>query len=277
MLDHYLDNKEKMKNFPPINFISIEESVERRNLLYKKFEEYNFNNITAHIFKKYDENYHIIFSDIPFFGGGRGPTTSHLKAIKEWYYNTDEEYAFFCEDDLSLETVQYWNFTWEEFLLNLPSNWECLQLSLVREDMLIFYQNGITLRPRCWCDWSACAYLIKRSHAKKLIGAYYRNGEFTLDYKGSDYDLRLSSYNSENFLRPIVETLIFTKFADEDSILTFPLFVEDSTNFSTTWCDNENWVNTKSYWEIIDWWKTTGNKLTLDAINLYESPKKKTI
>ncbi len=273
----FISLKNKLKNFPSVNFISIEESDERRNLLYEKFKEYDLNNVTPHIFKKYDEKDHIIFSDIPFFGGGKGPTTSHLKAIKDWYFDTDEEYAFFCEDDLSLETVQHWNFTWEEFLSSLPPSWECVQLCLVREDIFTFYQNGIKLRSRCWCDWSACAYLIKRSHAKKLIKTYYKNGDFTLNYKGSDYNLRLSDYNYENFLRPTVETVIFTKFTDEESIFTFPLFVEDSINFSTTWCDNENSVNVKSYLEIIEWWKFVGSKLSLCEINLHESPQKKTI
>jgi GR25 family glycosyltransferase involved in LPS biosynthesis len=264
----------KTKNFPPLNFISIEESQDRRDNLYKIFDEYGIKNVRPHIFKKYDDSEHIIVSDIPFVGGGRGPTTSHLKAIKEWYYTTDEPYAFFCEDDLSLETVQYWNFTWDEFLLSLPLNWECVQLSLVREQMFTFYQQGVILRPRCWCDWSACAYLIKRSHAKKLIGSYYRNGEFTLNYKGSDYEIRLSDNNHENFLRPIIETIVFTQFTNEESIFTFPLFVEDSMNFSTTWCDNENSVNTKSYLEIIDWWKSIGSKLTLDQINPYKLENK---
>ncbi len=261
---------DKLKNFPSINFISIEESEDRRKLLYKNFEDYGLTNITPHIFKRYDDNEHTIYSKVDFFGGGRGPTTSHLKAIKDWYFNTDEEFTFFCEDDLSLETVQYWNFTWEELLSRIPPNWECVQLSLVRENMFCFYQNGIKFRPRCWCDWSACAYLIKRSHAKKLIGNYHKNSEFTLDYKGVDYNNRLLDHNCENFLRPIIETVIFTEFCIQGSIFTFPLFVENSTNFSTTWCDNQNQVNTKSYFEIIEWWKTIGNNLTLDEINLYE-------
>lgn len=255
----------KLKNFPSVNFISIEESIERRKSLYNRFDEVGIENITPHIFKRYDDSEHTIISDIDFYGGGRGPTTSHLKAIKDWYFNTDEEYTFFCEDDLTFEPVQYWNFTWEEFLSILPPTWQCVQLCLVREEMFLYYPTGIYLKHRCWCDWSGCAYLIKRSHAKKLIANYYKNSEFTLDYKGIDYNLRLSHHNSENFLRPAIETIIFTEF-EEDSIFNFPLFVEDSVNFSSTWCDNDNWLNVNSYNQIMNWWKETGSKLSLEQL-----------
>ena len=273
-LDDFKLIKNKLKNFPSINFISIEESQDRRDILLEMFKKHGIYNATPHIYKKYKDEDHKIIEGPIINDISKGPVTSHLKTIKAWYEDTDEEYTFICEDDISFDTVQYWNFTWDEFLLSLPLNWECVQLSLVREQMFTFYQQGVILRPRCWCDWSACAYLIKRSHAKKLIGSYYRNGEFTLNYKGSDYEIRLSDNNHENFLRPIIETIVFTQFTNEESIFTFPLFVEDSMNFSTTWCDNENSVNTKSYLEIIDWWKSIGSKLTLDQINPYKLENK---
>ena len=255
-------NKEKMKNFPSINFISIEESVERRNLLYKKFEEYDLHNVTPHIFKKYDDSEHVVKGELidNIVGSGRAPTTSHLKAIKDWYLNTDEEYTVFCEDDLSLETVKYWNFTWEEFFNSLPKDWECVQLCWVREEDSMF--SFLTeIRPRCWCDWSACAYLIKRSHAKKLISHYYRNGEFTLDYTGTDY------YERPDWaLLPVVETILFSNFSN--AIYGFPLFCEDTENCDSTMIDLQYKFNTRhwniySYNAIMDWWKNTGKHLSL--------------
>jgi hypothetical protein len=190
---------------------------------------------------------------------GRAPVTSHLKAIKDWYFNTDEEYAFFCEDDLSFETVQYWNFTWEEFFKSLPKNWDCVQLCWVREEdsMFLFLTE---IRPRCWCDWSGCAYLIKRSHAKNIISNYYKNGEFTLTYTGID-----SVERPEWALIPNIETIIFSKFG---MIYGFPLFCEDVINCDTTMVPHEHRYNMRhwniySYKTIIDWWKTEGKNLTL--------------
>lgn len=250
----------KLKNFPPINFISITESERRRELLYKKFNQYELDNITPHVFERYDDSKHTFVGDSGkrLLGAGRGPTTSHLKAIKNWYFNTDEEYAFFCEDDLSLETVEYWNFTWEDFFNNLPSDWECVQLCWVRENIFNFSKDGLSLRPRCWCDWSACAYLMTRSHAKKLISNYYRDGDFNLECVGDDISLR-----PDWALRPTAETVVFSNLSP---IYSFPLFVEDVNNCLSTFGNGIGIYNSSSYLDVINWWKNTGKDTPLSQI-----------
>ena len=40
---------------------------------------------------------------------------SHLKAIKHFYEETDDDYCMILEDDVDFSTVRYWNFTWQEF------------------------------------------------------------------------------------------------------------------------------------------------------------------
>lgn len=258
------NNQDKLKNFPSINFVSIEESQNRRDLLYKQFEEYNLTKVTPHIFEKYDDSKHTLIGNSldKFVGNVRGPVTSHLKAIKKWYFDTDEEYAFFCEDDLSFETVKYWNFTWEEFFNNLPKDWGCVQLCWVREyEMFRFSYSGLKLRPRCWCDWSACAYLITRDHAKKLISNYYRDGTFNLDYVGNDHAER-----PEWALRPTAETIIFSKVSP---VYGIPVFVENSLNFKSTWADQVSFPNEYSYHTVIDWWKTEGKNFSIsDLMNM---------
>jgi hypothetical protein len=246
--------KEKLEGFPSINYISVEDTHERRELLHKKLEFLGIDNVTPHIFKRYDDSEHKYIGQNykSLTGISRGPVTSHLKAIKDWYFNTDEEYTFFCEDDISFETIEYWNFTWKEFFGNLPSDWGCIQLSWVREvdQMFRFSNDGVYLRSRCWCDWSACAYLIKRTHAKKLIASYYRNGEFNLDYIGSD-----SSVRPAWALRPTAETIIFSQLSP---IYGVPLFVEDVNGCKSVLTDYYRQHNFYSYNTIIEWWKTIG-------------------
>lgn len=260
----------KTKNFPPINFISIEESQDRRDNLYKIFDEYGIKNVRPHIFKKYDDSEHVFIGQAhkTYSVGqlGRAPVTSHLKAIKNWYFDTDEEYAFFCEDDISFETIPYWNFTWQEFFNRLPNNWECVQLCWVRENsMFMFSNNGLKLRNRCWCDWSGCAYLIKRSHAKKLISNYYRNGEFNLDYNGCDLEERSQDYSLWSIV-PCIETIIFSNFSN--NVYGFPLFVEDVYKFQSTlhFTDSTRPSNFYSYDIIIDWWKNEGKTKKIEDI-----------
>lgn len=256
---------DKLKNFPPVHFISISESENRRKLLYEKFEKHGITNVTPHIFERYDDIQYDVNGG-PYAhtvtGPGRGCIVSHLTSMKDWYFDTDEEYVLFCEDDLSFETVPYWNFTWEEFFNSLPETWECVQLSWVRDDMFKFSTEGITLRSRCWCDWSSCAFLMKRSHVKKLIGQYYRNGKINLQYGGIDSELR-----DEWALYPVAEQVLYTVFTplNYTTIYGFPLFVEDVYGCESTMYGGSI-MNFKSYETIMNWWKTIGKNLTLDQI-----------
>lgn len=268
---NHLDSH-KLKNFPPVNFISIESSKDRQELLYKNFQKYQINNITPHIYKKYDDNDHkIIGSSVDFLAPKehRGPVTSHLKAIKEWYENTNEEYAFFCEDDLSFDTVKYWNFTWEEFINKLPQDWECVQLSFISTHDYYADRKIIQNKPifyyRDWCDWSCCAYLIKRSHAKNIVENYFDGDTIILEYKGFDYSTRVET-EFQGWLIPAPETMVYTYFIP-DTIYTIPLFVEDQ-RFNSTWTDgfNNKSFHNYSYEIVMDWWKTTGKYFNLDNL-----------
>ena len=272
----FKDINQKLEDFPSINFISIEESEDRRKFLYRQFEEYGLTNITPHIYKRYnDDDHKIIEGPLKLHSSGRGPVTSHLKAIKEWYQNTDEPYTFFCEDDLSFESVRYWNFTWSEFFSRLPSDWSCIQLCLVREEMFLFSDYGsgpgeIRMRSRYYDDWSGCAYLISRRHAKNLIENYYPNDSIILEYKGIDIEARTEQQNSYYFILPQIENLIYSYFVKGDhghQIYSFPLFLENTNMFESTWSDRfDNNINELSYFQIQEWWKNTGKDMKLEQL-----------
>ena len=257
--------KDKLKNFPSVNFISIEESKERRDVLYKMFEKYKISNIIPHIYKKYSDGEHKIIEGDIINSDGKSVLISHLQTIKKWYESTKEEYTIICEDDLSFDSVKYWNFSWEEFFNQLPKNWNIVQLSLVRENMFVFFNPKVKLRKRCFCDWSACAYLISRKHAKNLIENYYTEDSIIIEYKGTDKKLREKEYYSYSFLFPSIETIIYSNF--KGGIYTFPLFVEN-VFFESTWSGNVNTLNITSYEEIINWWKTIGKYENLEDLKL---------
>lgn len=265
---------DKLKNFPKVHYVSVVDDAARRDLLHKKFLNYGVseNKLIPHLFERYnDEDHNVVLNTMEQYKlsiGSRGPVTSHLKAIREWYESTDESYAFFCEDDLSLETVKYWDFTWQEFFDFLPNDWDCVQLVLLRESFNLF-SNG--LRNRCWCDWSACAYLITRRHAKNLIENYYPFGSdtFYLDNKSIDLHGR-----RESLQIPVVETTIFTNFGD-GGIYSCPLFLEDVVNCNSSYinlmgskvgqCDvnHEN-----SYKYYLNWWVTEAQFKDLEHIRV---------
>lgn len=261
---HYKLKENKLENFPPVHFISVDYCTDRREKLYEKFAKFNITNITEHIFQKYNDEEHDIKSEYieSLSIGSRGPVTSHLKAIKQWYDNTSESYAFFCEDDLSMELVQYWNFTWNEFYNHLPLDWEIVQLVWLR--LHDFGKFKIGFRNRCWCDWSGCAYIIKREFAKKLIDAYYSDKTFTLDLKGSDIDLR------DDWAKiPVIESVIFSPLG---KVYGAPLFTEDLSflpsylNPNTEDGKNQSVhpAHHESYQSNLNWWKTIGCNKTIN-------------
>ena len=267
-----------LKNFPSFNFVSIEESEDRRKNLYQNFNKYGLTNIRPNIFSRYKENdVELKYSKKDWFIPPQnffneeylpnvGALISHLKAIKNWYENTNEECAFFCEDDMSFETVKYWNFSWEEFYNKLPEDWQCIQLSIsrIQPTMFEFFQPEVHLRERQLTDFSCCAYLIRRSHAKKLLDNYYDGKILTYDYLGDDYDQRLNSNpNNVSAYYPYIENVIYTIF-DNKKVYTFPLFVEDPDNVSTLNGQYKEEHNTYPYRSIMNWWKEKGLKISID-------------
>ena len=223
--------KNILNNFPSIRVISVTDSEQRRENLLRQLKKYNITNIEFYIYNRYDNNKHNLSGSLlhRLSLDGRGPLTSHLKTIKSWLNDTNEQETFICEDDLSIQTVKHWNFSWEDFYKNIPKNWGIIQLTWTRERPGFFY-FGNQFRNRCWCDWSAAGYLIKRSYAEKLIEQYYKDDTFHLQYSGKDAHLR-----NENFLVPTVETILFTDFDDPNNrVYSFPLFAEDVKNCDTT-------------------------------------------
>ena len=260
---------EKLKNFPSVNFISIEESQERRDVLYEMFEKYGIQKVTPHIYKRYSDEDHKIIEGPLINHTGKGVVTSHLKAIREWYESTDEEYTIICEDDFSFDSVKYWNFTWQDFFNSLPQDWNLIQLCLIREDMFCFFNLEVKIRNRCWCDWSASAYLISRKHAENLIKNYYPDDFIHLEYKGTDKELREKEETSYWFCLPSVENIVYSPLEGvQGGIYTFPLFVEN-VSFKSTWSGrDDNWLNVQSRDEIMNWWETKGQNKNLEDLKL---------
>jgi GR25 family glycosyltransferase involved in LPS biosynthesis len=238
----------KLNKFPKAYFMTLEESAERQKNIKNQFLEYGIK-ITPVISKRFSESNDTVVGKYLFQlnSGTAGCCVSHLKAIKKWYDETEDEYAFFCEDDLSLETVQYWDFTWEEFIKNLPNDWDVVQLVTIREDF-----GNFKVRERYWDDWSATAYIITRDYAKKIIDNYI---------KGDVYFLEIPNSN----VMPLIENILFTTLG---KCYTVPLFVEEVELESTFTKEQDNDVNVgqkRNHYHasksVLEYWKSK-NKIS---------------
>ena len=258
----------KLEGLPTIHCVSLKESVDRRKNFDNWFSKYNITNYIPYLFKRFEEYDHeLVGPQVHLLAHhSKGPITSHLCLLKQLYENYEDEYFFIAEDDLSLETVKYWNFTWKDFYENLPKDWNCVQMSVIRE----CEESQYYFEPRRDKDWLAVAYLIKREYIKFLIDRYYSSEVFTLDIK-------------EYGCIPVVEQILFLN--HQPGIYNFPLFLEDCENTQSTFTDvyalegGQGYFHYNSYKSVLNWWKSIGCKLTIKSImqgrmnHIYDQPQ----
>ena len=238
----------KLEGLPTIHYISLEESLDRRTNLENWFQKYNITNYVPHLFKRFEKyNHNLIGTNVHLLAEhSKGPITSHLRLLRELYETYDDEYFLIVEDDLSLETVEHWNFTWKQFYQNLPKDWNGIQLTIVRE----YNVKAYSFEERRDKDWCVAGYLIKRNYAKYLLDLYYFDTDFNLN---------------TSFI-PVVEDVLF--FHTNPNIYCFPLFVEDFYNAKSTYRNPElvDDCHHKSYHNVLNWWENKGKNLTINQI-----------
>lgn len=221
----------KLKNFPKVYYISLEESVERRKNLEDQFSQYGITPIPV-ISKRWSDSNDIVNGPCIWHldDGTKGALVSHLKMLRRWYEETNDEYGFFCEDDLSLETVKYWNFTWEELIQRIPQDAMGIQMLIVTPDEFDTFDFKI----RRWNDWAATAYLLKREYVERLVKRYcVSENEFYVEI--------FDPYQNMQYW-PLVENAVFKYMGEYNGnflygpnvIYSIPLFIEDVWNFNST-------------------------------------------
>ena len=255
---HKIIKSNKLENFPSVYYVSLEESTDRQKNLEEQFGEYGIIP-KAIISKRFAESNDIITGKYSHTlnDGTKGCVVSHIKAIKEWYENTNEDYAFFCEDDLSLETVEHWDFTWDEFIESLPEDADCVQLLTIRSNF-----DSFEIRERYWDDWGASAYIITRDCAERMINKYIINGVYNLEL--------------DNDIQPLIENILFT---NGGKSYTIPLFVEE-VKFQSTFVGKDDDVKDgqknnhyKARETVLNYWKNKKEMKTFTIKKQKEEPQ----
>lgn len=247
---------DRLEGLTSVYYISLEESEHRRDNLESQFGRYGITPVCL-ISKRFAECNDVVTGKYvdTLNEGTKGCCVSQLKAIKNWYENTDENYGFFCEDDLSLETVEYWDFTWKEFIEKIPEDADCVQLLTIRKEYDTF-----ELRERYWDDWAATAYILTREYAKKLIDTYIREDSYHLEIPNSD-------------VMPLIENILFTSIG---KTYTYPLFVEEIKFQSTHIGKDDDVVDGQktnhyaAHKKVLNWWKSKKTKVVEEL----KTPKK---
>jgi hypothetical protein len=169
-LEFYLPALKTTHGLAPIHVINYEGHIDRKAAMVKEFESYGITDYKIVTSTKKEDHKNII----------KGPLiksvspislsvcASHIRAIAKWYVTGNEPYLIIMEDDLLLETLQYWSFTWEDFMESLPPGWDCIQLGCISE------KQTMKLHKRQPEEWSVMAYMITRNYAARLTLKYFR-------------------------------------------------------------------------------------------------------
>ena len=173
----------KLEGFPSVYYINLDDHTDRREYMEGQFDYWgikNYTRISAHDGRGDNDLGDILKGKYPnlMTSGEVGCVTSHLKAMKTWLENSDEdeEYLIVMEDDCDLSVVSHWGFTWREFKRALPYHWDVIQLAVINP-----IEVHIKIHHRFVNDFSTAAYLVRRDHARKLVRMHCRGEFYKLD------------------------------------------------------------------------------------------------
>ena len=246
----------KLKGLPPLYYINIDGEPERDAYMQaqiKYWEIEDATRISAYDGRE-DDLSGILKGKYPnnMSSGEIGCTTSHLKAIKHWMDTSDSPCAIIAEDDLSLETVSRWNFTWKDFYSKLPYDYDVVQLAIICTGPL-----HIRLHKRFVNDFSTAAYMITRHHAEKLIKFHCRGG-----YTGEQ------KYKLDQGAKPraVADDLIY----NSGNTFAIPLWVYKLAMGSSIHPEHVDLIHKGNYDGIMDFWNKNGVDLDINSLMDYD-------
>lgn len=167
-----------LEGIPPLYYINLDRRRDRRDHMEKMLLDAGITNATRITATDGQRAANCITEAPPGLSWSEiACLVSHLRAIREWLETSDSLTAIICEDDLSFETVPRWGCGWptiaaalESAKMSDASDWELVQMAII-------YTPGrpttINLHERRPEDWSACAYLIRRPYAERLVSTYW--------------------------------------------------------------------------------------------------------
>jgi len=101
-----------------------------------------------------------------------------LDLLRKWLDDTKatgEPYIILMEDDYDVRISDYWHFSWDYMMEQLPYGWDCIQLGFESPDVVPFYLHPT--KP----EYSLGATLMSRHYAEKLLDLHYINGKYKFD------------------------------------------------------------------------------------------------
>jgi hypothetical protein len=240
----------KLKNIGPIYYLNLDGQPERREFMenqFKYWEIENYTRVSAYDGRE-DDLSDIIKGRYPemMSSGEIGCTTSHLKAIKQ-FYDSGDPYAIIMEDDCSLDLVKYWNFTWSDFYSKIPYDWDVVQIAIICTGDI-----HIKIHKRFVNEFSTACYLITRHHAEKLLRLHTRGDKYKLDNGVRP--------------RPVADDLIY----NSGNTYSLPLLLYRIELGSSIHPDHIDAFHKGNYNGQFNFWSQKGAQLSIDELMNYD-------
>lgn len=223
----------KLDGFGPIYVINLDRHPERKEHMIQQFKE---NGLSDYEFIKAVDGVNdsldnvIQLDKLAVTKPEIGCAVSHLTALKHWLDTSDSDHAVIMEDDINFDPVQYWKFTWSNFIKNVRP-FDILQLSIIHN-----YNINTNLHIREANDWSTGVYVISRSWAEKLIEKHYVDEKFNLYMDRKSVADVMIYYGAKSYAAPLFVT---------------------NTGFESSINDNHvKGSHLRSYNQVMDFWKS---------------------
>jgi len=241
----------KLKGFGPLYVISLDGQPERWEWMKSQLDYWqieNYKKVSAYDGRE-DDLSDIIKGRYPemMTSGEIGCVTSHLKAIKDFYENTDEPYAIIMEDDCDIDTVRFWNFTWSDVVSRFPYDWDVVQLAIICTGNIY-----VSLHKRFVNDFSTACYAISRHHAEKILKHHTRGDKYKLDNGVKP--------------RPVADDLIY----NSGNTFSIPLLLYKIELGSSIHPEHIDIFHRQSHDAIRNYWAQNGANIDIDQLMNYD-------
>lgn len=241
----------KLKNIGPIYYLNLDAQPERKEYMEEQFKYWEIKNYTR--ISAYDGR----DDDLSDIIKGRYPetmdsaeigcTTSHLKAIKYWMETSDSPYAVIMEDDIDLQTVKFWDFTWIDFVSKIPYDWDVVQLAIICTGDL-----HVKLHKRFVNNFSTACYMITRHHAEKLLKFHVKGDKYKLDQGVKP--------------RAVADDLIY----NSGNTYSIPLFLYRIALGSSIHPEHIDNFHRASYDALLNFWQHQGHDMKIGELMSYD-------
>jgi len=240
----------KLKGMGPIYCINLDDQIERWEYMENQFKYWeidNYTRVSAYDGRE-DDLSDILKGTYPelMTSGEIGCTTSHLKAIKQ-FYESGEPYAIMMEDDCSLDLVKYWNFTWKDFVAKIPYDWDVCQIAIICTGDI-----NIKIHKRFVNEFSTACYLITRHHAEKMIRLHCRGEKYKLD--------------NGVLPRPVADDLLY----NSGNTYALPLLLYHIPLGSSIHPEHVDVFHRGNFDAQWNFWTNAGARLTVDELMSYD-------